>query len=764
MYERIPNELKKLKQWVCWTGDKLPKNPYTGGNAQSNNPETWADFETACKAVDKYHFNGIGFMFAPPYFGVDMDDCVENQDLIDEFVESLGSYTEWSTSGTGIHIICKGSLPDGARRKGKIEMYENRRYFIMTGNVYDEKLLDIVDCTEKIKVLHHKYLYTPTPKDLPRTVEKISFSDQEIIDRARNCKTGSLFQLLYSGAWQGLYPSQSEADLALCNQLAFWTQKNEEQMDRIFRSSGLYRQKWDKRRGSLTYGQITIQKACLACTEVYEPKPATDDTKIAIGMFRGEKFGRQDKPLKSYDMTDTGNAQRLRDRFDGNIRYSYTRKKWMYWTGKHWSYDDTGQIKKLADLVVEDLKTEAFRCEDEDEQEKRLKFAHKTANSSNKINMIKETEHLDGIPLIIDELDVYTDYLNVQNGIVNLRNGELMPHDSKFLMSKICACEYDNEGNKKPERWLKFLDEVCNGDKDLVHYLKKCIGYSLTGSIREQCAFFLYGIGNNGKSTFIETVADMLGDYASNAQPDTIMMKKYSDNGAGSDIARLRSARMVTTEEPTEGVRLNEGLLKQLTGGGKVTCRFLYGDEFEYAPEFKLWIATNHKPVIRGTDVGIWRRIRLIPFEVNIPADKVDKQLKYKFREEMPQILRWAVDGCIEYRKEGLEPPACVQKSTDEYKVEMDIIATFMEACVMIDYTADVPVQASDLYSVYTNWAKANNEYVMTSRKFFGELGKRTPEKKRLSTGVVYSKIRLTDFAKKFLQRNYTAGMFYGED
>ena len=377
--------------------------------------------------------------------------------------------------------------------------------------------------------------------------------------------------------------------------------------------------------------------------------------------------------------------------------------------------------------------------------------------------MIKETEHLEGIPMLIDELDGYIDYLNVQNGIVNMKNGELIPHDSSFMMSKICNCEYDVVGQKKPERWLKFLDEVCNGDKDLVHYLQKCVGYSLTGSVKEQCAFFLYGLGNNGKSTFLETIADMLGDYASNAQPDTIMMRKFGDNGSGSDIARLRSARLVTTEEPTEGVRLNEGLIKQLTGGGKVTCRFLYGDEFEYAPEFKIWIATNHKPIIQGTDVGIWRRIRLIPFEVNIPADKVDKQLKYKFREEMPQILRWAVEGCMMYHREGLEPPKCVQDSTAEYKAEMDLIATFMEACVVIDYTSMETIPANELYSVYAEWAKTNNEYVMTSRKFFGEFGKRAPEKRRISSGIVYPKIRLTDFAKKFIPRKYTASMFYGD-
>lgn len=756
MYENIPQELKKVKQWVCWGGEKLPKNPYTGGNAQSNNPDTWSDFETAVAAVSKYGFNGIGFMFAAPYFGVDLDHCVDNQDFVDEFVETLQSYTEYSRSGSGIHIICKGKLPDGARRKGNVEMYSDRRYFIMTGNVYGEPK-PIRDCTEAIKVLHSKYLSSQTPKVAPKYVEPSNMDDADVIDKARNCKTGPLFQLLFSGSWEGLYQSQSEADLAFCNHLAFWTQRNEAQMDRIFRQSGLYRDKWDKRRGSLTYGEITIQKACLNCTEVYEPKPTEDDTKLAIGMFRGKVEGV--RPKNQYDMTDTGNAQRLRDKYKGNIRYSYTRKKWMYWTGKAWRFDDTGEIKKLADFVVDDLKKEAFDTEEEKEQELRIRFANKTANSSGKTNMITEAQHLDGIPVMIDELDAYTDYLNCQNGVVNLRNGELIPHDASFMMSKICNTEYDNKSGKKPERWLKFIDEITNGDKELAHYLQKCVGYSLTGSVKEQCAFFLYGIGNNGKSTFIETLADMLGDYASNAQPETIMMKRNGDSGANSDIARLKSARMVTTEEPTEGVRLNEGLVKQLTGGGKVTCRFLFGDEFEYAPEFKIWVATNHKPVIRGTDVGIWRRIRLIPFEVNI--EKPDKLLKYKFREEMPQIMKWAVDGCKMYQKEGLEPPASVQKSTEEYKSEMDLLGTFMDSCLVIDYNGCEPIPASDLYAAYVAWANANNEYVMTSRKFFLEITKKVPEKGRTGMGIVYKNVKFTEAAQRgYVKKNYKAEMF----
>lgn len=761
MFENIPQELKKLKQWVCWCGDKLPKNPFTGGNAQSNNKDTWGTFEDAVKAVEKYKFDGIGFMFASGYFGVDLDHCLDNQDFIDEFVETLQSYTEISRSGQGIHIICKGDLPDGARRRGGVEMYNTGRYFIMTGNLYNPQYNTIKDCTETIKVLHSKYLYTETPKVAPKVVQPVDLSDMEIIDKARNCKTGTLFQLLWSGQWEGVYSSQSEADLALCNMLAFWTQRDESRIDSLFRRSGLMRPKWDMKRGTYTYGQNTVGKAVANCTEVYEPKITQDDTSIALGLFRN---GQQkvEVPKNNYDMTDTGNAQRMRDKYKGNIRYSFIRKKWYYWTGKVWTIDNTGEIKKLADDIINDIKREAFEEKDEIKQEEMLKWASRSASSKGKEAMVKETQHLQGIPILPEETDAYTDYLNCQNGIINLRNGELLPHDSNFLMTKICYTEYDNSG-AKPQRWLKFLDDITKGDKDLQNYLQKCVGYSLSGSIREQCAFFLYGIGNNGKSTFLDTIADLLGSYSANVQPETIMLKRNGDGGANSDIARLQGERFITSEEPTEGVRLNEGLVKQLTGGGKVTCRFLYGDEFEYTPEFKIWIGTNHKPVIRGTDVGIWRRIRLIPFEVNIPPERVDKNLKYKLRKELPQIMAWAVEGCLKWQKEGLDLPQCVQTATADYKVEMDILASFVESCVIVDYDEKEGVAGADLFTAYSGWAKKNNEFEMTSRKFFIEIGKKLPEKVRKSAGIYFTKVKLTDYAKEFLeqpQRSYKASDF----
>lgn len=755
--ENIPEELRRLSQWVCWQGaDKIPKNPHNGRNAKSNDPSTWGGFTEAVNACEKYRFDGIGFMFANGYFGVDLDHCTDNLDFCDEFVETLQSYAEYSKSGSGIHIICKGELPAGSRRRGNVEMYSSGRYFICTGNVYNPKYTEVVDCTEAIKVLHSKYLPSDTPKIAQRQVQEISMDDQEVVDKARNCKSGYLFNMLFQGNWQGVYSSQSEADLALCNQLAFWTQRNEAQMDRIFRSSGLMRPKWDEKRSGKTYGAITIGKACANCVEVYEPRKYDDGKDLAFALFRDGGVGVE-TPKKQYDMTDTGNAHRLYDKFGDIIRYSYNRKKWYFWDGKLWRIDDSGEIKKLADIICEDIKQEAFREPDEKTQADLLKWASKTSSSKGKEAMIKECQHLDGVPASPDDFDAYVDYVNCQNGIVNLRNGALIPHESNFMMSKICCSEYDQSG-KEPKLWLSFLDDVTKGNKDLQEYIQRCVGYSLTGSNSEQCAYFLYGVGNNGKSTFLDTISDLFGGYSANVQPETIMLKKFGDSGAGSDIARLKSARFVTSEEPTEGVRLNEGLLKQLTGGSKITCRFLYGDEFEYTPEFKIWIATNHKPVIRGTDYGIWRRIKLIPFEVTIPKERVDKNLKYKLRKEFPQILRWAVDGCIKWRKFGLNDPDCVKVAVKEYKHEMDLLAGFLDECVEIDYDEKKRTPAQELYRAYSRWAKENREYEMSSKKFFSEVSKKLPEKGRDGKGVYFKYIRITNAEKQYSISDFTEG------
>ena len=243
------------------------------------------------------------------------------------------------------------------------------------------------------------------------------------------------------------------------------------------------------------------------------------------------------------------------------------------------------------------------------------------------------------------------------------------------------------------------------------------------------------------KQTCYNMYTDIKKSYASNIQPETLMLRS-SNSSANSDIARLKGARLVTSVEPNEGVRLNEGLLKQLTGDDVVTARKLYGEEFEFRPEFKLWMATNHKPIIRGTDTGIWRRIHLIPFTVQIPEEKVDKKLKEKLMKEIDGIFLWILKGLDLYNKEGLKKPAAVTAAVEEYRGEMDTISRFLEECTVKSFAESM--RAKDLYNAFSSWCDENGEYKLTNTKFGIEMVKRF-ERKKDSRGWYYIGLKFND-------------------
>lgn len=755
-FNNLPDRLKSMDQWVCWKGEpdpsrpgkirKIPINPKTGGQAQSNNPETWADFQTALNASGR--FSGIGFMFANNIFGVDIDGIQEEiesyrngdeENILSEFIHSLGSYSEYSISGNGIHIICEGKLPEGGRRKKNVEMYDTGRFFICTGDSCSE-YKNIVNCTESIKFLHEKYIGGGrAPEVFTREILPVDIENEKLIEIALKSKNGPAFQTLYSGSWEGLYHSQSEADLAFCNMLAFWTGADIEKMDAIFRSSGLMRDKWDRKTGQSTYGKKVLLRAQTDCREVFTPNALDDGYAIYIGNENSQKI----KPkLKKYAMDDTGNADRFCDIFGNLLRYSHINKCWYCYDGRKWDEDNSGHVKKIADDMLIQMKKEFSLCSDEDEEKAFMKHLKYTRNSKGKTNFIKESEHR--LSVHINDFDKKQTEFNVQNGVLNLRTGDLVPHTHDQFLSRISYVEYTNKIDCPG--WIQFLNDIFAGNQDMIRYIQKAVGYSLTGSIKEQCMFITYGNGRNGKSTFIDVIAAIMGDYAANIQPESIMVK-HGNGNANSDIARLKGARFVTTVEPNEGMRLNEGLIKQLTGGDKVTARFLYGKEFEFEPEFKLWISTNHKPIIRGRDDGIWRRLHLIPFTVQIPKEKVDKNLKYKLKKELTGILDWAVTGCLLWQREGLNPPAEVENAVKEYKSEMDVISAFLSECT--DGVDFKDTKASEMYHAYVKWAEENNEYKMSNTKFGKELSERF-ERIKTNTGWYYRGVGLKDEYKSY--------------
>ncbi len=283
-YKNIPESLKRLNQWVCFKleynkkkgkYDKIPKDPKTGYNAKANDPATWSDYQTAVNAVSKYGFDGIGIEFANGIFGVDLDGVVKDGKLTPEaqdIIKTLDSYTEYSPSGTGVHILCKGTIPPKDRRKGNVEMYSEGRFFTVTGNVLGEPK-DIQERTAQAAIVHAKYLKREEPKATNQPQE-LNLSDSELINKAMSAKNGHVFQALWNGDISG-YPSQSEADLALCNLLAYWTNGNAYRMDALFRQSGLYREdKWNRRHGADTYGNMTINKALSDFTPYEKTAPS----------------------------------------------------------------------------------------------------------------------------------------------------------------------------------------------------------------------------------------------------------------------------------------------------------------------------------------------------------------------------------------------------------------------------------------------------------------------------------------------------------
>ena len=750
MFKNIPDELKAINNWVCWKAypdpnshsgiKKVPINPMTGGQAMSNNPQTWSSYDVAVRASVNY--DGIGFMFSnSPFFGVDLDDCStditaylkgDRTNIVAEFINTLQTYAETSQSGNGIHLICRGTLPPNGRRKGKVEMYESGRFFIMTGKCIGGNQ-HISDCTERIKPLHTKYFGTAqnTPKPQQPTVQPIiSYTEHELIEKMLNSANGDKFSKLYSGDFSD-YPSQSEADMAFCSILAFWCGGDTALMDNIYRSSGLMRDKWDRRQNGSTYGAITLAKAVAQCNNFYNPQPQEDDGYyITIGSGAGSTAPQERLPMHTLD--DTGNAERMNDYCGDVFRYNYTDKRWMYYKGGKWHYDDRGAVYAAADVILERMKIEMRAWAEHDggsmlqDYQKHMK---KTRSNASKRAMVKEFEHI--VPISPAELDTHKTLVNTQSGVVDLNTAATSPHAPDLYMTRMLGTSMP-VNPKRPVLWLRFLDDIFAGDKELIRYVQKALGYCLSGLTTEQCVFFLYGNGRNGKSTFLEVVRLILGEYATNIQPESIMVRN-SNNSANTDIARLKGARLVTSVEPNEGMRLNEGLIKQLTGDDMVTARKLYGDEFEYRPEFKLWLATNHKPTIRGTDLGIWRRIHIIPFVHVIPEDKVDKCLGEKLREELPDILAWMMEGYRLWRYEGLNKPKAVEDSVREYRSEMDVIAAFIDS----DYIVQGgEIKASILYAIYCKWAAESNEYKMPSRKFGIELSKRFD--KKMKNGCVH--------------------------
>lgn len=716
--------MKQRKQWVLWKlikrGGKETKIPYqcNGNVAKSNDPNTWNTFDMAVNTYNEHQgYVGIGYVFSSedPYVFIDFDHCIADGGAIDpeitSWLKKLNSYSEKSVSGKGIHVIIKGEIPTwSGNRKNNVEIYSHDRFAVMTGDVI-EPYTSIEHRQDVLEELCENLFGNSFPKQIKPSTNSF-LTTKEIIEKASKATNGAKFLKLFNGDITG-YPSQSEADLAFVSMIAFWTQDKGQIMD-IVRQSKLYDAKWERK----DYQKRTIDKALSELTETYKSKTQESTYRL----------------LNDFHLTDVGNGKRLAFYYGDIIRYC---DGWYIWNGTFWEQNDR-KVEEIAKQTVQKIYSEASACNDENRRKQIAEHAIRSESAFRIKAMLEMAKSEPKISVSRDIFDTDPDLINTLNGVVDLRTGELLNHKPDYYMTKMVNAEYDPEA--KSDLWEKFLNTVTNENLELKDFLQRAVGYSLTGRTDEEKLFFVHGQTATGKSSFIEAIKTMMGQYAKTADFESFIKHKDMFRTVRNDIAILAGARFVVSIEVDRGKRMAEGLIKMLTGGDTIRARLLYRESFEFVPQMKLWLVANHKPKVDADDDAMWRRILVIPFCHFIPEEERDPQIKVMLKTDpnvQKAIFAWAVKGAIAWYEKGLGIPEMVRQATKVYQEEMDIISAFFNECTEREIGAYTP--KAELYQAYVNFCKENGE---------------TPQGKisfnRLVIDLGYKEDRITDGIRVF--------------
>jgi putative DNA primase/helicase len=397
-------------------------------------------------------------------------------------------------------------------------------------------------------------------------------------------------------------------------------------------------------------------------------------------------------------------ALKFADVLGGSVKYVAAIGRWFTWDKTRWATDETLLVRNNARTICHDAASECSNPK-----------AAKLLGSAKTVSAVQFLAQADRrIAATVDQWDADTWVLNTPAGAVDLRAGQTRPHDPLDFLTKITAVSPTGDA----PTWLRFLDRITGGNQELIAYLQRVCDYCLTGSTQEHALFFLYGTGANGKSTFLKAITGAMGDYHRTAPIEAFTSTNTERHPT--DLAGLRGARLVTANETEEGRRWAESRIKTLTGGDRISARFMRQDFFDYTPQFKLIIAGNHKPGLRSVDEAIRRRFNLIPFTVTIPLHERDETLGATLQAEMPGILAWMIHGCVLWQQHGLDPPSAVTDATKAYLESEDAVATWIEDCC--DRDANAFTTRSYLFRSWSDWATANGEYVGSNKRFVAAL------------------------------------------
>ena len=774
--KNIPALLKSSCRFCVWKFEKrngqktkMPYNPANGDRAKINDPHTFADFKTTLVSYAMGGYDGIGVAVGNGIGAFDIDKCIREDGTLNDTAATVLSifptaYVERSPSGKGLrgffcvpedYVFDKTVYYINNRRAG-LEVYmpgATNRFVTVTGDVYragepegeipnDETamttLLDTLmkraKQVQNTQMRHHSYL-----------------DDDAVIKHAEESASGEKFKALYAGDWEELYDSQSDADMALLAILSFWCGCDEEQMDRIFRASGLMRPKWDRKQAGTTYGAISIRNAVNTASSVYIPVNAQDivdeefsnldedktvefQPDISRITLTLEEMAPHSNPRYGREEIGMGNA--FADYFKPIARYNSERGIWYVYDGTVWQPDmENLKVAELAKLLADKLYLFALTITEEDSRKRFIERVKKLQLRKHRETMIKDAKSVFPLSMKSFDRDIYL--FNCKNGTLDLRTMEFRNHSPEDYLTKVSPVIYDPEA--ECPRWRTFIDEIMQGDKARSDYMQKAIGYALTGDTKMECLFILYGpTSRNGKGTTMESILRIMGEYGKNADPTMLQAKFNAQSGGPSEeIARLAGARFVNISEPEKKITLDAALTKRLTGNDTITARYLHENSFEFRPNFKIFINTNHRPNI--TDLTLFEsgRIKIIPFDRHFEENEQDKGLKQLFAEpeNMSGILNWMLEGYRMYRSQGLSMPDSVKQATMDYQMFSDKMGQFFDENIQEKPGSEL--RRAAIYTRYKEWCQENGYRAEAAKNLNTEIEKRyRVEKKRPNDGV----------------------------
>ncbi len=450
---------------------------------------------------------------------------------------------------------------------------------------------------------------------------------------------------------------------------------------------------------------------------------------------------------RHFNLTDSGNAEYFAARFGADIRYDHRRARWLFFRRHRWEPDPDAAIRRLAKAAMRQRFRDAAGLEDPNERTRAARWAIASESRARIDALLYLAQSEFPIADAGDAWDRDAMLVAASNGVLELRSGTLRPGRREDRITMSVTTPFDADA--ACPRWERFLEEVFCGDREVVSFVHRAVGYSLTGDASEQALFLCYGTGANGKGTFSRVLMNLFGDYAGNMPFSTIELHQRS--AIPNDLAALAGKRFVVASETNDGTRLNEARVKALTGCDPITARFLHSEFFTFEPVAKFWLSVNHRPVVRDDSYGFWRRIRLIPF---MQTFAVNPTLTDELEAEAAGILAWAVRGCLAWQRDGLRPPAAVVQATADYERESDVVGDFLdEAC---EPEPDAQVGASDLYLHWKGWADRHgiterDPQWLTATKFGRKMSERL-RRSKTRAGWVYFGVSRRDHVTGFSQ------------